>query len=314
MATKIDLSKIDLGGKLKINKAQQDMLLAVTVTSILLGICVVLGIYFVKLVLFNQVVIKEKKAAIAGYSAAIEEIGICKSPNSSKRGYEKAELDECDPNTINVTANLDAKTLRYKVLIDLAQNADLESVGRTGISVCVDPKTGSKRKYSDLYNDYLSAVTTEEQNEKYQLLAMCSALRAVPDALPAIANELALMSSLDRIFRISNWTPESITPGEFGVAEVNGKTLGTIGVKIEAEADTSKIVQILRNIEKSIREIDLKKAEVSFRSGNLEFSADGVAYYTGQSSLNEGVVTIRGDGKVNKTSSGSIIDTIAEEE
>ena len=71
-----------IGKRLKISKAQQVMLGTVAGAALILGVCLVFSVYFLKYIKFNSKVISEKDQAIKGYSTAIKNIGVCKSPSS----------------------------------------------------------------------------------------------------------------------------------------------------------------------------------------------------------------------------------------
>ena len=76
MAKEVSITK-----RLKISKAQQNMLGAVLVSSMILGVCLVLAFYLVKYIGFNATVIGEKDAAVTGYSETIRKLGVCDKPN-----------------------------------------------------------------------------------------------------------------------------------------------------------------------------------------------------------------------------------------
>lgn len=285
--------KDKIGKRLKIDKAQQYMLAAVAGASLILGVCLVLAVYFLKYIKFDGAVIKEKNSAIKGYSDTIKNIGVCTSPR--RKLYSDQELKNCDPNNIHVDDV--PGSLRSNVLVDMASNENLESVGRSGLTVCIDSETGETLSYKKLIQRY-ERSTDENRAKNFQIFSMCSALRAIPDALPAAENELALMASVDKIFKISGWEPEAITPG--GETESSLPGLEAIDVDLMLETDLQTTIRVLRNIEKSIREINVNKATIEWTGGNLDLNASATAYYTNLADLGEGMVTVRGDGKVTK--------------
>lgn len=290
--------EVQTGKRLKISEAQKNMFAAVVGASIVLGASLVLGVYFLKMIRFNAKVISEKNDAVEGYSKAIETIGVCKKPRF--KVYSDEELSRCAPNDIPVSDVPDS--LRSKVMVDLAQNADLESVGRTGIYVCMDDNTGEQLSYQTLLRRFENATTDEDRERNFQIFAMCSALRVVPDALPAAKNDLALMASLDKIFKISGWEPETLAPGDLEETAIEG--LGAIGVNIEAETNAPTVVRILQNMEKSIREIGIQNATIEWKDGQLVFTAKAIAYYTEVAGLHEGIETVTGKGEVTKELNG----------
>ena len=290
MAQEISISK-----KLKISKAQQNMLGAVLGASMILGVCLVLALYFMRYIKFNATVIGEKDKAIEGYSNMIKEVGVCKKPTG--KIYSERDLKTCHPNETDV--NSVQGTLRSQILVDMAQNKDLEAVGRDTVSICYNSSTKEKYNYK-FWNDKIINAPNEDLREYYtKLFGMCSALRAVPDALPANKNELALMASLDRIFEISSWTPTSLSPG--GEIETNIPGLGAIEVNLTVEADGGTTQNVLSNIEKSIRDFEVNTATIEWNGGQLNLSAKATAFYTQEVGLEEYTETVKGDGVITKS-------------
>ncbi len=287
--------EVTSGKRIKISKAQQNMLVAVGTASVVLGICLVLSVYFLKYIRFNIAVIEAKDEAIEGYSGAIENIGVCKKPRGAT--YSNSELNSCSPNDVSVDDVVGS--LRYGVMVDMARNQDLESVARGGLTVCLDASTGEKMSYDKLYEKYENATTDEDKVKYLEIFGMCSALRAIPDALPASNNPLALMASLDKIFRLSGWMPESLAPGSDIESGVEG--LGAIGLNLSMQTNTTTAYKVLRNIEKSIRDVELVSASLEFSNGALNLNGSAMAFYTQKAGLVEGLVTVNGEGLVTKT-------------
>lgn len=287
---------LEIGKRLKISKAQSSMLGAVAVASIVLGASLVLGVYFLKQIRFNSAVVAAKEEAIQGYSNAIRDYGVCKQPH--RKIYTEKELKQCNPNEIRVSDV--SGTLRSNVMVNMAQNEALESVARNGLSVCVDSSTGEKYSYDQLYARYENATDPDEKATRLEIFGLCSSLRAIPDALPAAKNELALMASLDKIFKLSGWEPDSMSPGGDGTTEIPG--LGAINVNLSVHTYNTTTVKVLQNLEKSIREININTASIEWSAGNqLNINASATAYYTEPGTLNEGLMTVKGNGKVTKS-------------
>lgn len=286
--------KKKLTDKLKISKAQKYMLGAVAGASLVLGVCLVLSVYFLKLIKFDGKVIGAKDDAIKGYSDTIKDIGVCRRPR--KKLYSDEEIKNCVPDSLNVDDV--PNTLRANVLSDMASNENLETVGRSGIGVCVDSVTGEALSYEALLKRYENS-TSSNQERNFQIFTMCSALRTIPDALPAAKNELALMASVDKIFKISGWEPDSIMPG--GDAESLLPGLGAIGLNLTLETNLQTTMRVLQNIERSIREINIERATVEWSGGELDVHASATAYYTDIAGLEEGLVTVSGNGSVRKS-------------
>ena len=259
--------------RIKISKAQQQMLAAVLGASLVAGVCIVLSIYFIKYIMFNNKIIDAKEKSIANYEQTILNVGICKDKNNDGKLNEK-ELTECDPTSLDVESMTD--TLRYNVLVEMAENQALESVSREALQGCYD----TDGKKIDFYEQYQEAETDEQIETSLSMMRMCSALRAIPDALPAQKNEEALMASLNQIFLLSDWVPESLSPsGSVVNSAIPG--LGTIPVSLVVETDSQTTLKVLSNIEKSIRAFDISTATIGWSgTDQLELRAQATAYYS----------------------------------
>jgi hypothetical protein len=118
----------------------------------------------------------------------------------------------------------------------------------------------------------------------------------IPDALPAFRNEEALLSSLNKIFDLSGWQPESLMPGDSG-AQKSDNGLLPIGMNLSIESDSDVTMEVLNNIERSIREFDLNNVNVEWaENGYLNLSARASAYYVEPSTIIETRKTIKAEG------------------
>lgn len=270
--------------RIKISKTQQQTLLITIVTAVILGVCLVLGIFFVKYIIFNGKVIAAKDAAISDYEKTIKNIGLCRDTNNDGK-FSEDELKKCNPDALD-SAMLPG-TLRYNVMVNMANNPDLESVARDSLSDCFDTngeKIDWQQKFDETDND-------EEQAKYLSMLKMCSALRVIPDALPAQANEEALMASLNQVFIISGWEPEALSPS--GDIKNDTTGLSTIPISLSVQADTATTMRVLDNIEKSIRTFELQTATISWSGDRfLALESQGTAYYTEDSGVAESNQTV----------------------
>ncbi len=283
------------GKRAKISQAQQYLLLAVLGTSILLGAAIVLVGYFQKKIAFNATVIEAEDASIKKYSDVIRGIGICKKPSGDV--YTDEELKKCSPDSIDLASI--PGTLRANVINGLAENEALNSVPKEADSACINPATNKNYTYKEMTTLYASATTSEQLAAASNLIQVCSALRIIPDALPASKNEEALLSSLNKIFNISDWEPESLRPSDTSGKASFGTNLSTIGIRLSIEADPATTVRVLSNIERSIREFNITRASIEWSKKNtLILQAQANTYYTGKSSITETTKTIKpGDTK-----------------
>ena len=183
----------------KISQAQQYMLLAVLGAAIFLGAAVSLIMHFISQISFNMEVIAEEEKAIVAYSNAIRDIGICKKPKGAI--YTDDELKKCNPDSIDVS--LVPGTLRANIMENMAANAALNSVPKEDSS-CTNPYTGKKYSYEELNKMYTDAETDDDLIAASELIQKCSALRIIPDALPGVKNEEALLASLNKIFLLTD--------------------------------------------------------------------------------------------------------------
>lgn len=297
------IKKLDsavISKRLKISKAQQTMLAAVGVASIMLGVAIILSIHFIKYINFNSKVIAAKDVSIKNYSSVISTSGACKKPKSSDV-YSVDELKKCDPNSIDVEEV--PNSLKYKALVEVASNASLESVARSNtLSVCKNPTTGNKYTYDELLESYQDATTESDRSYYLSAIKACSALRVIPDALPMTANNEALLASLNQIFLISGWLPETLAPSADNFASGDSdSSIATIPVGLRIEAGNSQTLTVLSNIEKSIREFSVTSAKIEWASGDqLNINAQANAYHMGKVGLTESTTTIKASNSAKK--------------
>lgn len=292
----VEISGEEATKKAKISKAQQYMFFAVLGASMVAGISFVVSMFLLRYINFNMRVISGKDEAIAAYSKAIEETGACKKPTGSI--YTMAELEKCDPN--NVEASQVEGSLRAKILNGMTGNADLESVAReTVVSVCYNSKTGKPYTYKTLQKEYQNASNKGDRNlrEYYLgLIKMCSSLRVIPDALPSVSNETAMMSSVGQIFRVSGTQQDSLSSNASGgISSVPGLNVMTLGLEITEEINQTK--KVLSDFEKSIRNFDINSATIQWNDDKLTVGAQMSAYYMDQASVVEKTVTIDPEDK-----------------
>lgn len=287
--------EIAIGKRAKISEAQQYMLFAVLGASIVLGIAVSLVTHFIRQISFNADVIVAEDKAIDAYSEVIKNVGICKSPRA--KAYSADELKDCNPDSIEISEIPD--TLRANILENLAANEALNSVPKDSGSSCVNPKTNKNYTYEELNTIYKDANGSDELVAASQLIKSCSALRIIPDALPAFKNEEALLASLNKLFLVSGREPESLSPSGTISASDLGDGLNAVVVNLAInEASTEETIRLLTNIERSIREFNIRTATISWSGAStLSFRAQATAFYRDESSVNEVNKTIKSEGK-----------------
>ena len=289
--------EVAVGKRATISEAQQYILLAVLGASVLLGVAVSLTSHFVKQIMFNADVISAEDEALVNYSTVIKNTGVCLSPKGNV--YTDEELKNCTPENISVSQI--PGTLRANVLTTMASNEALNSVPNDSNSDCQNPVTGQQFTYAELesiYNEADKSGSSEQLSQASQLIKSCSALRVIPDALPAFKNEEALLASLNKLFIVSNWTPENLSPaGSMSISNLF-PGLNVLSVNVSVEADSGTTMNVLNNIERSIREFDFKKASIEWDSDNtLHLEAEAAAYYMDESSIVETTTTKASEGK-----------------
>ena len=282
----------------KISKTQQQTLLIALIAAVVVGVCGTLAVFFGKYIGFNKKVIVAKDSAISDYETTIKNVGLCTDSNRDGK-FSLDEIEKCDPDDLN---SLDLTgTLRNNVLVNMAKNTDLESVARSNQKDCYN----TEGKMIDWQERFDEAEDDEERAKDFAMLKMCSALRVVPDALPSQENEEALMSSLNQVFILSNWEPESISPsGNSAEGEDGG--VSTIPISLVVETTSDKTMTVLANIEKSIRTFNFKTANISWSANNfLTIKAEGAAYYTEGAEVIEGVETVYASDAAKKKEQAS---------
>lgn len=259
------------GKRERISKAQQYTILEVLGASLVLGACVVLSIFLIKYIDFNTLIITEKNEAISEYDQTLRNVGICVDSDNNGR-LNDTELVSCDPNATSL-ADVEG-SLRYNVLVSMAENDYLESVARQRTENCYDD-LGNRIDFDELYEE----STNELDKQRYlQSAKICSALRVVPDALPAQKNTEALMASLNQIFILTGWDPDRLAPLEDVIdSEIEG--VETIPVQLRVEGPSETVLTALNNVERSIREFDILTATVEWTSQGLSLQGDANAFY-----------------------------------
>ena len=280
--------------KNKLSKNQQYILLLVLASGVFLGAAVAIIVHSVNIISFNANVIATEDQSIVKYSTAIKNFGICPKPKGDV--YTAEELKRCNPNSVEVSEI--PNTLRSDVLENIASNQALNSVPKENTSSCINPITEQAYTFDELNKKYRSAKTDEELTSASRLIRSCSALRVIPDALPAFKNEEALLSSLNKIFLVSGWTPDSLSPSGESDTAAFGDNLNTFSVNLSLETDVATTMRVLNNIERSIRDFNIKYATIEWSgSDTLTMTANANAYYMDATTLVESTKTMSAGDK-----------------
>lgn len=285
--------EVAVGKRAKISQAQQYVLLAVLGASLFLGAAIATVFYLNHKISFNNNVIAAQNKSIVAYSSAISGIGICKKPNNSKT-YNNDELKRCNPETIDVSSI--PGTLRANILEKMAANSALNSTPNENAKGCVNPATNKNYTYEEMRAIYNNA-NGEQRAAASELIQVCSALRIIPDALPALRNEEALLASLTKIFSDSGKSPDSLSPTGSPSASSLGSNLMTFSFRLRVESDAVTTKNILSSIERSIRDFDIGSATIGIGDpGSLTLEAQASAYYMNPTTITETTQTIKSEG------------------
>lgn len=227
----------------KISKAQQMMLMAIGGTALVFGITVVGVIYLVKVIRFNIVIIDAKDESIAGF--------------------------------VRVQNNL--KNISSKIGA-LASSEKLESVANKR----EDEECKEFRNQGFEYG--LSTINTART---------CSALRVIPDTLPSSVNQEATTSSLNWLINISEAHLEGIsyrktsslrfkqaTDSKGNVDVANTITATPIELSFEVQDSSTKIMNMLDVVEKSIRNYDVYSITMEWSEGHIKINGSYTTYYS----------------------------------
>lgn len=288
MAKEVAISK-----RIKITKAQQNMLLAVLIASIILGAALSVSINLIKRIAFNADVISAKDKAITKYSNLISEVGVCRKPAGAV--YSEDEIKRCNPDAISLSEI--KGSLRANILENLAANPALNSVLKEDENRCINSATGKNYTYDELQSIYNDAEGEGELARASDMIKACSALRVIPDALPAFKNEEALLASLNKILDLSGWQPEALMPGDT-TTPLGTSGLLPIGLNLTLETDNTTTMNVLNNIERSIRLFNLANVNVDWiDSSHLKLGARAAAYYVNPTSVVETTEVVSAGGK-----------------
>ena len=286
--------EVAIGKRAKISEAGQVMLLSVLGASVFLGAGLALSLFLIKQISFNARIISEEDKSIVAYSNAIRQTGICKRPKGDT--YTDEELKSCVPDAIDI-ADIPG-TLRATILEEVAANKALDSVSTGSDRSCINSETQKEYTFEELNTIRKNAKSSEERKTASVLIKSCSALRVIPDALPAFKNEEALLASLNKIFNLSNWTPDSLSPSGSSASSSMGNNLNTLSVNLSINnAGSATTLKVLDNIERSIREFDIDRATIEWASGGLNLQAQATAYYVDETTLKESTTTIKFEEK-----------------
>jgi hypothetical protein len=116
-----------------------------------------------------------------------------------------------------------------------------------------------------------------------------------------------MLASLNKIFLLSGWEPESLSPTGTIEAASLGENLNDISVNFSIETNSDTTQKVLSNIDRSIREFDVRRATIEWSSdSSLSVQAQASAYYMDKSSIPEyeKIISEQGPTKTTKKTGG----------
>jgi hypothetical protein len=240
--------------QIKIDKVTQSILIIVCAASVLLGLSAVGIIYLTKRIAFSAKLIGEKTLISEEYDKDFRNLG-------------------------NLSAGID----------ELIRDPGLEAAARDVHQEC----KASDGSIID-FEAELENASDRDRPVLEELLRQCSALRVIPDALPAVYNDVALMASLNKIFLISGVEPESLSPSEEGQTSSAPGELGNIGVSLRVDDEVDRTFGLLNNIERSIRAFDMQRITIEWKSGSkIALRGTANAFYMSPKTIEKRTLTIK---------------------
>lgn len=295
MASSIFAQKIgSLSKRVKISRAQKITLLEVGITALILGAAIMLIIFLVKYINLNSKAIGAKSQAIDNYSQTIANVGICVDKNKDgKVTYD--ELQNCKPNEI--TLDMIPNTLQSNIMTKTAYDKALEAVASNSVlaAVCTD----SNGKPLNFLEEYKKATTEIGRAKALESSKTCSALRVIPDALPAQQNVEGAIASLNWLLNKAGVRAESMAPNDNDETESEtASVVDTIPISLTLSTGTQDVYRALATIEKSIRTFDVNSMTLEWggQGNNLSFTIKADAYYSGQLTIQEQTRTVTSQG------------------
>lgn len=289
---------VNLSKRLRISRAQRMTLLEVAVASLIIGASIVLIIFLAKYIKLNGKAIRTKGESIENYSRTIANVGICVDSNKDGK-VDVGELSKCSPNDITLDQIPD--TLQSNVMTKTATNKALESVAkRNNLSASCFDSNGKLRNFLKEYQE--SKGDASQKKQIIEEIKTCSALRVIPDALPAQQNVEAASASLDWLLKQAGVRYESMTPSDDDSSDssTTASSVDSIPLSLILATNARDVYHAALTIERSIRTFDVDSMVVEWGGGSnsekLNFTFKLRTYYSGQLTVNEKKVKVTTKG------------------
>ena len=214
----------------KIDKAQRNMLIAVCLTSVVLGVTAVGAIYLFKVIGFNMKVIGEKDTIINNYK--------------------------------QIQRNLETVSARVN---ELSSNSALEVVARTRSSDCSGRAIESLTASSTVEDVELTRTCTA-----LRVIPDALPSQLNNEATLASLNWLLLWSDPSIVIDgISGTDVDGVTLTGSDGSSVSSSSLQAIGAAVSINDGSAKVHKALDTIENSIRNFDIAAATISWAGGTM---------------------------------------------
>ena len=283
----------NLSKRIRISRAQQMTLLEIGVTALIVGASAMLIIFLAKYIGLNANVIGAKNQALDNYGKTIANVGICIDKNNDGK-VDANELSGCNPN--DITLEQIPNTLQSNVMTKTAYDKALNSVVSRGTLAesCLD----ANRQPIDFLKAYQDATDDKAKAKALESIKTCSALRIIPDALPAQQNVEGAIASLNWLLNQANVSAETLSPDDNSSSTGSNNNVDTIPISLMLETGTQDAYRALSTIERSIRAFDVNTMTLEWggSNGRLSFALKMNAYYSGKSELQKITQTVTTKG------------------
>lgn len=270
---------VAIAKRAKIDAAQKNMLVAVCIASIILGITVVGAIYLVKKINFNVLKISENDKVIENFKSSQQQLQNLSAAVSDLASNERLEVVAGERSNTKCSPEM-LKNVESEEGYDLE---DIEIVRTcSALRAIADtlPSTGS----SDAANSSLNWLIIH--NDKDIMLEGISGSDSVVGGL----------------------VDENGEPVE----------LSTIGTNVSIKDDPSKVNRAITAIESSIRNFDIASVSISWsdyergrsKDSEIEFNAVFRSYYSGKVEINKQTKVICADEQSEKCSKAKGSNTL----
>lgn len=109
------------------------------------------------------------------------------------------------------------------------------------------------------------------------------------------------MASLNQLFIVSNVEPESMAPRDDVVVLDDYTNIQAIPISLRVNGDGPTILNVLNNINRSVREFDITSATIEWTNAGLSLQARANAFYMDEVWSLESEKVVRASDKTKKS-------------